>query len=161
MITEDTYLNVIEGHVDNCKIVWTQFHSFLLFFPDEIRISIQYMDSYTQPCKSYVYEEGKVNALKGRGKRRGLVHLHKEWIGIYIFRNEVPDAMDIQKLKPSGILNFYSVFMKTVLIFCNKTLALSYSSYFSLLQQKIIKLNYSYLCYDFTRVLLYYYICNW
>lgn len=55
---DDEYLNGTEEYVENCKITFMQYYSFLLFSltvfnqDDEIRILIQIMDSYMLPRES-------------------------------------------------------------------------------------------------------------
>jgi hypothetical protein len=62
---DETYLDVNEGYVDECKIIQMQYQSFLPYSStamsnnDEIRITIQNMDAYTLPCESYIFIEGK------------------------------------------------------------------------------------------------------
>lgn len=107
---DDSYLDVTEGYVDDCKITQMQYHSFLpysntaLSKNDEIRICIQNMDSYTLPCHSYIYIEGVVNiptdATTGIGKysftNNALAFLFSE------MRYEI-NGVEIQKLKSPGI----------------------------------------------------------
>jgi len=87
-----------------------QHHSFLPYSTsalsknDEIRISIQNMDSYTLPCESYIYVEGKIvkqtDLTQGIGTcsftNNGLSFLFSE------MRYEL-NGTEIQKLKSPGI----------------------------------------------------------
>lgn len=107
---DDTYLNVAEGYADDCKITQMQYHSFLPYSNtamssnDEIRITIQNMDSYTLPSESYLYIEGEVvlpkDALTGVGEysftNNGLAFLFSE------MRYEL-NGVEVQKLKTPGI----------------------------------------------------------
>lgn len=106
---DDTYLDVTEGYVDDCKITHMQYHSFLpystsaLSVNDEIRIPIQNMDSYTLPCESYIYIEGKIiRPEMGLGigsfnfTNNGLAFLFSE------MRYEI-NGTEIQKLKYPGV----------------------------------------------------------
>lgn len=58
---DETYLDVTEGYVDECKIIQMQYQYFLPYSTtaksnnDEVRISIQNMDVYTLPCELYFY----------------------------------------------------------------------------------------------------------
>ncbi|KAL4083083.1 hypothetical protein QTP88_028413 [Uroleucon formosanum] len=68
---------------------------------DEIRISVLNMDSYTLPCESYIYIEGKVNkpsdaAGDVRFSNNGLAFLFSE------MRYEI-NGIEIQKLKSPGV----------------------------------------------------------
>uniref|UniRef100_A0A2S2QAB2 Double jelly roll-like domain-containing protein n=1 Tax=Sipha flava TaxID=143950 RepID=A0A2S2QAB2_9HEMI len=107
---DESYLDVTEGYVDDCKIIQMQYHSFLLYSStalsknDEIRILIQNMDAYTLPCESYIYVEGKVNKPTDAGQgigdfkftNNGLAFLFSE------LRYEL-NGVEIQKLKYPGI----------------------------------------------------------
>ncbi|XP_025405028.1 uncharacterized protein LOC112679450 [Sipha flava] len=107
---DESYLDITEGYVDDCKIIQMQYHSFLPYSStalsknDEIRILIQNMDAYTLPCESYIYVEGKVNkpADVGQGigdfkfTNNGLAFLFSE------LRYEL-NGVEIQKLKYPGI----------------------------------------------------------
>lgn len=109
MIMDDTYLNVTEGYVDDCKITQMQYHSFLPYSNtafsnnDEIRISIQNTESYTLPCESYIYIEGSIvkpDLHNGIGtfalSNNGLAFLFSE------MRYEL-NGTEIQKIKSPGI----------------------------------------------------------
>ncbi|KAL4153873.1 hypothetical protein QTP88_001706 [Uroleucon formosanum] len=68
---------------------------------DEIRISVLNMDSYTLPCESYIYIEGKVNkpsdaAGEVRFSNNGLAFLFSE------MRYKI-NGIEIQKLKSPGV----------------------------------------------------------
>ncbi|KAL4127111.1 hypothetical protein QTP88_011309 [Uroleucon formosanum] len=68
---------------------------------DEIRISVLNMDSYTLPCESYIYIEGKVNKPSDavgdvRFSNNGLAFLFSE------MRYEI-NGIEIQKLKSPGV----------------------------------------------------------
>lgn len=107
---DDSCLDVTDGYVDDCKITQMQYHSFLpysntaLSLNDEIRISIQNMETYTLPSESYLYIEGVVNipkdAVTGIGEysftNNGLAFLFSE------MRYEL-NGVEIQKLKSPGI----------------------------------------------------------
>ncbi|KAL4135581.1 hypothetical protein QTP88_007181 [Uroleucon formosanum] len=103
--------NLITGsfsdYVDECKITQMNYHSFSpysnmsLSNNDEIRISVLNMDSYTLPCESYIYIEGKVNkpsdaAGDVRFSNNGLAFLFSE------MRYEI-NGIEIQKLKSPGV----------------------------------------------------------
>ncbi|XP_050063263.1 uncharacterized protein LOC126552595 [Aphis gossypii] len=105
---DDTYyLDVTAGYVDDCKITQMQYHSFTPYsntsfsYNDEIRINIQNMESYTLPCESYIYIEGKLRKpLDAEGDVRfsnnGLAILFSE------MRYEI-NGIEIQKLKSPGV----------------------------------------------------------
>ncbi|XP_060855323.1 uncharacterized protein LOC132933089 [Metopolophium dirhodum] len=104
---DDSYLDVTADYVDECKITQMDYHSFTpysnmsLSNNDEIRISILNMDSYTLPCESYIYIEGKVNkptdaAGDVRFLNNGLAFLFSE------MRYEI-NGIEIQKLKTPGV----------------------------------------------------------
>ncbi|KAL4083939.1 hypothetical protein QTP88_029255 [Uroleucon formosanum] len=68
---------------------------------DEIRISVLNMDSYTLPCESYIYIEGKVNKPADavgevRFSNNGLAFLFSE------MRYEI-NGIEIQKFKSPGV----------------------------------------------------------
>ncbi|XP_050065080.1 uncharacterized protein LOC126554006 [Aphis gossypii] len=104
---DDTYLDVTAGYVDDCKITQMQYHSFTPYsntsfsYNDEIRINIQNMESYTLPCESYIYIEGKLRKpVDSEGDVRfsnnGLAFLFSE------MRYEI-NGIEIQKLKSPGV----------------------------------------------------------
>ncbi|KAL4105041.1 hypothetical protein QTP88_012102 [Uroleucon formosanum] len=99
--------DVTADYVDECKITQMNYHSFTPFSNmslsnnDEIRISILNMDSYTLPCESYIYIEGKVikpaDAVGDvRFSNNGLAFLFSE------MRYEI-NGVEIQKLKSPGV----------------------------------------------------------
>ena len=104
---DDTYLDVTAGYVDDCKITQMEYHSFTPYsntsfsHNDEIRINIQNMDSYTLPCESFIYIEGKVQKPTDavgevRFSNNGLAFLFSE------MRYEI-NGIEIQKLKSPGV----------------------------------------------------------
>ncbi|XP_050066186.1 uncharacterized protein LOC126555287 [Aphis gossypii] len=104
---DDTYLDVTAGYADDCKITQMHYHSFTPYsntsfsYNDEIRINIQNMESYTLPCESYIYIEGKLRKpLDAEGDVRfsnnGLAFLFSE------MRYEI-NGIEIQKLKSPGV----------------------------------------------------------
>jgi hypothetical protein len=104
---DDAYLDVTAGYVDDCKITQMKYQSFTPYSTtslsnnDEIRINIQNMDSYTLPCESFIYIEGKINKPTDavgevRFSNNGLAFLFSE------MRYEI-NGIEIQKLKSPGI----------------------------------------------------------
>ncbi|KAL4123054.1 hypothetical protein QTP88_015286 [Uroleucon formosanum] len=99
--------DVTADYVDDCKITQMNYHSFTpyssnaLSYNEEIRINVQNMDSYTIPCESYIYIEGKVNKPADavgevRFSNNGLAFLFSE------MRYEI-NGIEIQKLKSPGV----------------------------------------------------------
>ncbi|KAL4082997.1 hypothetical protein QTP88_028327 [Uroleucon formosanum] len=99
--------DVTADYVDDCKITQMNYHSFTpyssnaLSYNEEIRINVQNMDSYTLPCESYIYIEGKVNKPADavgevRFSNNGLAFLFSE------MRYEI-NGIEIQKLKSPGV----------------------------------------------------------
>lgn len=104
---DDSYLDVTADYVDDCKIAQKSYHSFTpysssaLSYNEEIRINVQNMDSYTLPCESYIFIEGKIykptDAVgEVRFSNNGLAFLFSE------MRYEI-NGIEIQKLKSPGI----------------------------------------------------------
>ncbi|KAL4126065.1 hypothetical protein QTP88_010296 [Uroleucon formosanum] len=104
---DDSYLDVTADYVDDCKITQKSYHSFTpysstaLSYNEEIRINVQNMDSYTLPCESYIYIEGKINKPTDavgevRFSNNGLAFLFSE------MRYEI-NGIEIQKLKSPGV----------------------------------------------------------
>ncbi|XP_060881814.1 uncharacterized protein LOC132953354 [Metopolophium dirhodum] len=104
---DDSYLDVAAGYVDECKITQKNYHSFTPYSNmsfsnnDEIRISVLNMDSYTFPCESYLYIEGKVNKPTDAVgdvsfSNNGLAFLFSE------MRYEI-NGVEVQKIKSPGI----------------------------------------------------------
>ncbi|XP_060871385.1 uncharacterized protein LOC132945632 [Metopolophium dirhodum] len=102
---DDSYLDVAAGYVDECKITQNNYHSFTPYSNmsfsnnDEIRISVLNMDSYTFPCESYLYIEGKVNKPTDAVgdvsfSNNGLAFLFSE------MRYEI-NEVEVQKIKSS------------------------------------------------------------
>ncbi|KAL4153100.1 hypothetical protein QTP88_000933 [Uroleucon formosanum] len=100
-------IDVTADYVDDCKITQMNYYSFTpysnmsLSNNDEIRISVLNMDSYTLPCESYIYIEGKVNKPSDavgevRFSNNGLAFLFSE------IRYEI-NGIEIQKLKSPGV----------------------------------------------------------
>ena len=111
---DDSYLDVTAGYVDDCKITQKQYHSFTPYsntafsYNDEIRINIQNMDSYTLPCETFIYIEGKVQkptdaAGDVRFSNNGLAFLFSE------MRYEI-NGIEIQKLKSPGVSSCLKAF---------------------------------------------------
>ncbi|XP_060854907.1 uncharacterized protein LOC132932538 [Metopolophium dirhodum] len=104
---DDSYLDVTADYVDDCKITQKSYHSFTpysstaLSYNEEIRINVQNMDSYTLPCDSYIFIEGKINKPSDavgevRFSNNGLAFL------FYELRYEI-NEIEIQKLKSPGV----------------------------------------------------------
>ncbi|VVC36738.1 Hypothetical protein CINCED_3A006253 [Cinara cedri] len=106
---DDSYLNMTEGYVDDCKITQMQYHSFLPYpssamsCNDDIRMSIQNMDAYTRPCESYIFIVAKVIKTSTTGIQ-GTVNFTNDGLPFSFseMRYDVND-MTIQNLKTSGI----------------------------------------------------------
>lgn len=60
------YLDVTGRYIDDCRITQIDYHSFLPYSTsalsnnDEVRIALHNTESYTLPCESYIYIEGKI-----------------------------------------------------------------------------------------------------
>ncbi|KAE9521894.1 hypothetical protein AGLY_017701, partial [Aphis glycines] len=99
--------DVTADYIDDCKITHKSYHSFTPYsssalpYNEEIRINVQNMDSYTLPCESYIFIEGKVYkptdaAGEVRFSNNGLAFLFSE------MRYEI-NGIEIQKLRSPGV----------------------------------------------------------